>query len=51
MVTAELSGDDPGHAFRIDVREVVRVRVGEPADHLVIETWRPDTGLRSVTRR
>ena len=45
----EISGRDH-HVFHIDVKEVVLVSVGEPADHLVIETWREGRGLRSVKR-
>lgn len=30
--------------FEIDVTELVVTKVGDPADHLVIETWHPDTG-------
>lgn len=40
-----------GHRFRIDVTEVVLVTISDPADHLVIETWRADRGLRRVERR
>ena len=36
--------------FRVEIDRVVTVRVGEPADHLVIETWTPDHGLRLTTR-
>jgi hypothetical protein len=46
--------EDPGqtaHRIRIDIREVVVTRVGEPADHLVIESWHPDRGLRRRIRR
>jgi hypothetical protein len=32
--------------FRIDVREVVLTHVGDPADHLVVESWHPGTGVR-----
>jgi hypothetical protein len=39
-----------GHRFRIDITEVVLTRVGEPADHLVIESWHPGRGLE-VRRR
>ena len=39
------------HLFRADITEVVVVRVGEPADHLVIETWRPGQGVRRRERR
>ena len=42
---------DPSHRFRIDVQEVVFTRVGVPADHLVIEVWRPEQGLSRVERR
>jgi hypothetical protein len=50
-MTHEITGDQPGQAFRVDIEEVVRTRVGEPADHLVIEVWRPESGLRRLTRR
>jgi nitroimidazol reductase NimA-like FMN-containing flavoprotein (pyridoxamine 5'-phosphate oxidase superfamily) len=39
------------HAFRVDISEVVHTRVGDPADHLVIEFWKEGEGLRRVTRR
>jgi hypothetical protein len=39
------------HLFRIYVTEVVRTRVGDPADHLVIESWRDPEGLRRIERR
>jgi Pyridoxamine 5'-phosphate oxidase len=41
--------DTPG-AFRFDIREAVLVYVGDPADHLVIETWHPDRGHTRRTR-
>ncbi|MCW2900685.1 MAG: pyridoxamine 5-phosphate oxidase-related FMN-binding protein [Streptosporangiaceae bacterium] len=49
-------GADPAaygdsHLFRVDVREVVLTRVGEPADHLVIELWRAGEGLRRFERK
>lgn len=37
--------------FRIDVTSLTTVRVGDPADHLVIETWREGKGLRRIERR
>ena len=37
--------------FWIDISEVVLTRVGEPADHLVIESWHPGGGLRTRQRR
>lgn len=42
---------DDGHRFRVDITEVVLTRVGEPADHLVIESWHPDRGLERQRRR
>lgn len=45
-------GDEPpSHRFRIDITDVVLVSVGDPADHLVIETWRAGRGLRRTQRR
>jgi hypothetical protein len=39
------------HLFRADVREVSVVRVGDPADHLVIESWHEGRGTERVERR
>lgn len=39
-----------GHLFRVDLAEATVVRLGEPADHLVIEHWRVGEGI-SRTRR
>lgn len=36
--------------FRLDLTEVVVVRIGEPADHLVIESWHEGRGVTSVRR-
>jgi hypothetical protein len=41
----------PSHRFRIEVDEVVLIHVGRPADHLVIESWTPEHGLRRRERR
>ena len=48
----EVTKGDPesGHRFRIDITEVVLTRVGDPPDHLVIESWHPGRGLE-VRRR
>jgi hypothetical protein len=37
--------------FRVDIREVTLTYVGEPADHLVIETWHPGRGHHRIVRR
>jgi hypothetical protein len=42
---------DAAHLFRVDVTEVVHIRVGDPADHLVIELWQEGRGLRRMQRR
>lgn len=39
-----------GHRFRVDIGEVVFTSVGEPADHLVIESWHPGRGLEQRRR-
>jgi len=39
------------HLFKVDIGELVIIRVGEPADHLMIEVWRPETGLRRIKRQ
>jgi hypothetical protein len=44
------SRDDQSHRFRIDVTEVVLTTVGEPADHLVIQSWHPGRGLERRKR-
>jgi hypothetical protein len=42
--------DEP-HLFRVDITEVVHTRVGDPADHLVIELWQPGRDVRRMQRR
>jgi hypothetical protein len=52
-VVAALGGEAPPertHVFRADIEEVVWTRVGNPADHLVIDLWRAGEGLRRFTR-
>jgi hypothetical protein len=46
------AGQDAGsaHLFRVEVTEVVHTRVGDPADHLVIEVWQEGRGLRRLRR-
>jgi hypothetical protein len=47
-------GAPPGQSsdvFRADIDEVVITRVGEPADQLLIELWRPDQPLHRIQRR
>jgi hypothetical protein len=42
---------DSSHLFRADVTELAVVRLGEPADHLVIETWHAGRGVSRFERR
>ena len=39
------------HLFRADVTEVVVVRLGEPADHIVVESWHAGRGVTRQERR
>jgi hypothetical protein len=38
------------HRFRLDIAELVVVRLGDPADHLVIEAWHEGRGVTSLRR-
>ena len=54
FVEEELEREDddaePSHRFRADVTELVVVRLGDPADHLVIESWHEGRGVESIRR-
>lgn len=41
---------EPLHLFRCDISELATVRLGEPADHLLIESWHEGRGLSSLRR-
>jgi hypothetical protein len=51
---AEVTGGDgpsgPMHLFRCDISELVVVRLGDPRDHLVIESWHEGRGLSRLRR-
>ena len=50
---ARINEGAPGgrsHLFRLDVTEVVVVRLGDPADHLVIDGWHEGRGLSLIRR-
>jgi hypothetical protein len=40
----------PLHLFRCDIDELVVVCLGEPADHLLIESWHEGRGLSRIKR-
>ena len=42
---------DGSHRFRVVITEVVLIKVGNPADHLTIESWHPTGGLVRRQRR
>ena len=56
-MAALVEGDDrhaeppSGHVFRVDVTEVMLLKIGDPPDHLVIGSWTPDRGRRVIERR
>lgn len=41
--------DSPMHLFKVDITGAVTIKPG--GDHLVIESWTPDQGLRRVERK
>src|SRR5919107_845201 len=41
---------DSSHLFRAEITELAVVRLGEPADHLVIETWHVGRGVTRSER-
>jgi hypothetical protein len=41
----------PSHLFRADVTELVVVRLGDPADHIVVESWHAGRGVTRQERR
>jgi hypothetical protein len=49
---AAAGGGPPGpfDLFRLAILEVSTVRVGDPADHLVIQVWRPGQPIREIKR-
>lgn len=50
VLNLEAEVPEGSHLFRIDVTEVSLTRIGDPRDHLVIESWTEARGLRSVKR-
>ena len=45
------AAEDDSHSFSVDIHEVALTKVGDPPDHLVVESWRPDSGLRRRQRK
>ena len=45
------AAEERSHLFRADILELVVVRLGEPADHIVVEAWHAGRGLTRHQRR
>lgn len=41
----------PFHLFRVDITDVTLIRIGDPPDHLLIESWSAKDGYRKTERR
>jgi hypothetical protein len=50
-VVEVVNAGEEAHRFRVDVTEVVLIRVGRPSDHLVIESWHEGRGLERKERK
>jgi hypothetical protein len=50
-INGEGAPPGPSHLFRADVAELVVVRLGDPPDHIVIESWHVGRGARRRERR
>jgi hypothetical protein len=48
-----INGPEAGrsHLFRADIGELVVVRLGDPPDHLVIESWHEGRGVTRIERK
>jgi hypothetical protein len=49
-VVADRHEESQSHLFRLDLTELSVVRLGDPADHLVIESWHEGRGVTSRRR-
>jgi hypothetical protein len=48
MRTSLGAASEAGAYFMIDLTEVVLTRPGEPAEHLVVQLWRPGRPLKTM---
>ena len=46
--SGDADNEPEGRLFRVDISEVVLTRVGDPPDHLAIDVWTPQGGLRQL---
>lgn len=47
----EVPTEDGTHKFRVDIAELVLTRLGDPPDHLLIESWHAGRGYVRRERR
>jgi hypothetical protein len=50
-INGEGAPPGPSHLFRTDIVELVVVRLGDPPDHIVIESWHAGRGVERRERR
>ncbi len=50
VLLGDLEGDSPGQLFRAELDEVVRTKLTDAGDRLLIEVWRPGQPLRRIER-
>jgi Pyridoxamine 5'-phosphate oxidase len=46
----EVASDGPDHRFVIDIQEAVITHLNEAGDRLVVESWTPARGMRTLWR-
>jgi hypothetical protein len=50
-INGQEASEERSHLFRGEITELVVVRLGDPADHIVIDTWREGRGEFRQERR
>ena len=49
-IATEVESGGPSHRFVIDVQEAVITHLNQTGDRLVVESWSPGRGLRTLER-
>jgi hypothetical protein len=49
-IATEVESGDSSHRFVIDIQEAVITRLNQAGDRLVIESWTPARGMRTIER-
>jgi pyridoxamine 5'-phosphate oxidase-like protein len=50
-IVGDAAPTDSSHLFRLELTELVVVRLGDPADHIVVEAWHAGRGVTRRERR